>query len=102
MDKLLEIMLLLKFILLVFSVCFGYLMGYILTETKYRLSKWKLFDFKAFICRPCLSFHIAWVTSTAIALAFEDWVMVVAGVMFALCLWAGLRIDEHNKTIKVE
>lgn len=94
-------MLAIKFILLVISVFTGYSLGYLLTETKYRLSKFDFFNFEAFKCRQCLSFHIAWVTSTFISLLFVDWVMFTIGIFFAFILYIGLRIDVKNKTIKL-
>lgn len=94
-------MLAIKFILLVISVFIGYTLGYVFTETKLRLAKWKLFQFEAFQCRPCLSFHIAWVTSTIISLLFGDWKMVLVGVAFAFMLWIGLKIDQKRKTVDI-
>lgn len=94
-------MLALKFSLLVFSVLFAYVLGYILTETKYRLSQFNVFKMKAFECRKCFTFHISWVTSTFISLLFYDWVMFIIGIAFAIMLFIGLYIDEKNKTIKI-
>lgn len=94
-------MLAIKFLLLVFSVLFGYTAGYVLTETKWRLSRYPLFKFQAFECRKCLSTHIAWVTSTFISLLFPDWVMFIIGLGFAGMLFIGLYLDEKNKTIKI-
>lgn len=94
-------MLAIKFILLVISVLIGYTLGYVFTETKLRLSKWKLFQFEAFQCRQCLSFHIAWVTSTIISLLFNDWMMLLVGIGFALMLFIGLKIDQKRKTINI-
>lgn len=94
-------MLAIKFILLVISVLIGYTLGYLFTE-KYTLANWSLFNFEAFKCRQCLSFHIAWVTSTLISLLFEDWVMLVIGVAFAFMLFLGLKIDQKRKTIRIE
>lgn len=90
-----------KFILLVLSVFIGYFLGYTFTETKLRLAKYKVFQFKAFECRQCLSFHIAWVTSTIFALLFNDWKMMVLGIVFAFLLFLGLVIDEKNKTVNI-
>ena len=90
-----------KFIALVSSVFFGYTLGYIFTETKYSLGKYKFFQFKAFQCRKCLSFHVAWVTSTLISLLFNDWTMVAVGILAAFILFAALLIDEKKKTIIV-
>lgn len=94
-------MLAIKFILLVISVLIGYTLGYLFTETKLRLAKWKLFQFEGFQCRQCLSFHIAWVTSTFFALLFKDFYMLLIGVAFAFILWIGLKIDQKRKTIDV-
>ena len=95
-------MLAVKFLLLVASVLFGYTLGYILTETKYRLAQYPLFQFQGFECRKCLSTHITWVTSTFISLLFHDWIMFIIGLFFAAMLFIGLRIDEKNRTVKIE
>lgn len=95
-------MLAIKFILLVISVLFGYTLGFILTETKYRLAQYPLFQFQAFECRKCLSTHIAWVTSTFISLLFNDWIMFTIGLFFAAMLFIGLYIDQKNKTVRIE
>lgn len=95
-------MLAVKFLLLIISVMIGYVLGYIFTEDEnFRLSKYRLFQFKGFECRKCLSTHIAWVTSTLISLIFEDWCMLIIGLIFAAALFTGLYIDERNKTIKI-
>lgn len=90
-------MIAIKFIILVLSVFCGYGFGFLFTE-KWDISRWKLFQFEAFECRPCLSFHISWVTSTFFALLFKDFVMLIVGVCFAFILWIGLKIDQKNKT----
>lgn len=92
----------LHFLILVGCTLVAYTLGYILTETKYALSRWSLFKFKAFTCRRCLTFHIGWVSSTAISLYLNDWVMLVCGILFALMTWLGLKIDEKRKTVKLE
>ena len=94
-------MLAVKFLLLILSVFLGYTLGWYFTE-QYRLAdKHRLFQFEAFECRKCLSFHIAWVTSTFISLLFSDWIMFTIGLFFAIMLHIGLRIDERNKTVKI-
>ena len=95
-------MLAFKFILLVLSVLIGYFLGYFFTETKYRLAKFKVFQMKVWECRPCFSFHIAWVTATCVSLCFNDWIMVIIGILMALIMWWGLKTDEENKTVKLE
>lgn len=89
-----------KFILLVLCVLIAYTLGYIFTETKYDLQKYPIFDFEAFKCRKCLSFHISWVLSTFTATLFNDWVMLVIGIIFAFALFVGLKIDENKRFVK--
>ena len=88
-----------KFIILVLCVLIAYTLGYIFTETRYDLQKYPLFDFEAFKCRKCLSFHISWVLSTFTSLLFNDWIMLVVGIIFALFLFIGLKIDENKRMI---
>ena len=94
-------MLAIKFIILVLCVLIGYTLGFIWTETKYRLAQHPLFQFTAFECRKCLSTHITWVLTTLSACIFSDWLMFIIGLFFAAMLFTGLYIDEKNKTIKV-
>ena len=88
-----------KFILLVICVLLGYTLGYTFPETKYDLQKYPIFDFEAFKCRQCLSFHISWVLSTFISLLFNDWIMLVVGIIFAFALFIGLKIDQNKRVI---
>ena len=91
-----------KFLLLLASVFAGYFLGYLFTETKYRLARYDVFKMTVWECRKCLSTHIAWVTSTFIAALFEDWLVFIIGLIFAAALFTGLYLDEKNKTIKIE
>lgn len=93
-------MLAVKFILLVLSVFIGYLGGYLFAE-KWNIGRFKIFDFEGFKCRQCLSFHIAWVTSTIISLLFNDWMMLLIGIGFALMLFIGLKIDQKRRTVDI-
>lgn len=88
-----------KFLLLVIGVLLSYTLGYIFTETKFDLARYDLFDFQAFKCRACLSFHLCWVINTFVSLLFNDWIMVTVGVVFAAFLFIGLKIDENNRFI---
>ena len=90
-----------KFIILVGLTLIAYVLGFIFTETKLDLAQWKLFQFKAFECRPCLSFHICWVLTTFVSLIYMDWKMLIVGIVFAFGLFIGLKIDQKNKTIKL-
>lgn len=91
-----------KFLLLVLSVFVGYSLGWYLTEKKRIADMHPLFNFEAFQCRQCLSFHITWVTAVAISLLFNDWIMALVGVVFAFMLFLGLHIDAKRKQISVE
>lgn len=95
-------MLAIKFLLLVLCVFVGYFLGYFLTETEYRLSRFKVFQFEAFECRQCLSFHITWTLTTLISLLFGDWIMFIVGIFFAFMLYVGLRIDQKRRTISID
>lgn len=86
-----------KFILLIFAVLMGYVLGYVFTETKYDLQRWKVFDFKAFKCRPCLTFHISWVLSVFISCFFNDWFMMMVGIGFSFGMFILLKIDEQQR-----
>lgn len=95
-------MLTIKFIILLLTTLTGYVLGWFFTEKWILAEKHRLFQFQGFECRPCLSFHIAWVTSTAVSLLFSDWVMVAVGIAFAFALFAGLKIDQKNKTVFID
>ena len=90
-------MIAIKFLILVICVLVAYTLGYVFTETKYDLQRYKLFDFEAFKCRKCLSFHISWVLSTFISLLFVDFIMLGFGLIFAAFLFLGLHIDEERR-----
>lgn len=89
-------MITLKFLILVGVVLIAYTLGWFLTE-RVRLASLPLFDFEAFRCRKCLSFHISWVLSAAIALLFPDFIMMGVGFVFAGFLFLGLYIDEKHR-----
>lgn len=95
-------MLAFKFVLLVISIFIGYTFGWYFTEKNRLADKHPLFQFEAFECRQCLSFHIAWVTSTIISLLLEDWIMLLIGIVMALIMFWGLKIDQKKKTIIVK
>ena len=95
-------MLCLKFLILVIVVLFAYTVGYYAVDVYDLSSKHGLFKFTAFECRPCFTFHLSWVTSTAISLLFGDFVMLLIGIFFALMTYLGLKNDVENKTIKID
>lgn len=90
-------MLAIKFILLVLLTLISYTLGFHFTEGKFDLQKYKLFQFKAFECRKCLTFHITWVLNTFVSLLFKDYIMLIVGVVFAIGVFIGLYIDEKNR-----
>ena len=95
-------MLCIKFLILVLVIFLAYTIGYYVVDVCDISSKHGLFKFTAFECRPCFTFHISWVTSTAISLLFGDFVMLLIGILFALMTYLGLKHDVENKTIKID
>lgn len=96
-----NLVLLVKFLTLVGVVLVSYTAGWFFTSKYDLASKSSLFRFKAFECRPCLTFHFSWVISTSIGILFGDCVMILIGVLFSFLVWAGLKLDEKEKTIKL-
>lgn len=92
-------MIAIKFILIVFLILISYVIGYIFTETKFYLAQFDIFKFKAFECRPCFTFHVSWVLQTFIALLFNDWIMLIVGVVFSFILYLGLYIDQKKRFV---
>ena len=95
-------MLCIKFLILILVIFIAYTVGYYVVDVWDISSKHGLFKFTAFECRPCFTFHVAWVTSTAISLLFCDFVMLFIGILFALMTYLGLKKDVENKTIKID
>lgn len=93
-------MITIKFIILLICVFLGYVLGYVFTETKYDLQKYEIFDFEAFKCRKCLSFHVSWVLTTIASTLFNDWIMCAVGIFFSFMLFLGLKIDEKLRQEK--
>ena len=95
-------MLCIKFLILVIVVLFAYTVGYYAVDVYDISSKHGLFKFTAFECRPCFTFHLSWVTSTAISLLFCDFVMLFIGIFFFFFFYLGLKNDVENNTIKID
>lgn len=93
-------MITIKFIILLICVFLGYVLGYVFTETKYDLQRYEIFDFEAFKCRKCLSFHVSWVLTTIASTLFNDWIMFAVGIFFSFMLFLGLKIDEKLRQEK--
>lgn len=90
-----------NFLILVLIVLVGFTLGWLFTETKFRLSKWKLFQFEAFECRQCLTFHLIWVPSVTYGLWVHSWMTIAVGVLFAFIVWTGIKIDIKKRTKKI-
>ena len=90
-----------NFLILVLIVLIGFTLGWLLTETRFRLSQWRLFQFEAFECRQCLTFHLIWVPSVAYGLWVHSWMTIAVGVIFAFCVFFGIKLDIKKKTRKI-
>lgn len=91
-----------KFLILTATAIIGYVGGYYLTEVKPISKLGRLFQFHAFQCRPCLSYHITWYIGVAAALYLADWWMAFFAILFALFLYVGLEIDQEEKTEEIK
>ena len=91
----------LQFIVNIAIVLIAYILGYVLTEQYPISDKWKGFDQKPFNCRLCLSTHLSWVTSTAVALLWKSLPMLILGIVFAVALFIGLYTEQKRKTIEI-
>ena len=96
-----SIILLLKFLSVLFCALAGYTLGWFFTEKFDLASKSSLFRFQAFECRKCLTFHCIWVLSGIMACLFVDWKVLAAGVICAALTFIGLKVDQKNKTVKL-
>lgn len=90
-----------NFLVLVGIVLIGFTLGWLFTETRFRLSKWRLFQFEAFVCRQCLTFHLIWVPSVAYGLWVHSWMTILVGVIFSFIVWAGIKLDIKKRTKKI-
>jgi len=81
--------------IIILSALFG---GWLLTETKYRLAdKHPLLNRKPFSCRPCLTFHFAWMLSAIAAYSIGSLAFFVVGLALAFGVWAFLEIESRSK-----
>lgn len=62
------------------------------------LDKW--FDRKPFNCRPCLTFHLAWVSTVGASLVTGSLHVLVWGVITAILLFTFLKIIDNKKITK--
>lgn len=59
-----------------------------------------VFERKPFNCRPCLSFHIFWMSTTAYAIVFQYLIFLVAGILSAFILFFTLKYIDNKKIEK--
>lgn len=55
------------------------------------------FDRKPFNCRPCLTFHLTWLTSGIFALVFHTWQLIAGGILIAFILFGILKFINNKK-----
>lgn len=60
----------------------------------------KLLDRKPFNCRPCLTFHLSWITTTLMALAFNSAPIFVLGIIYSFVVFIILYLIDKNKITK--
>ena len=58
------------------------------------------FDRKPFNCRPCATFHIAWLSSTFFALIANSKVLFLAGIVLAFGIFAIVKYIDNKKIEK--
>lgn len=79
----------------------GMYLGYLFTETKYRLAdKYEWLNFKPFTCLPCFTFHLIWVMQVTVAILLNSLQYGIAGVVFAFAIWFCLHLENNNKIEK--
>lgn len=91
--------LILEFVLLFVIYVVIVAAAYYLTEVK-KLPKW--LQFKPFNCRTCCTFWSLLITYLAIGISFNLWGLVIGGVILAILTGIALKIDEKEKTVKLE
>lgn len=60
----------------------------------------KQLDRKPFNCRPCLTFHLLWISYATTALVLQSWLFFVIGFIFSFAIFALLYIDNQSKISK--
>lgn len=94
-------MIILYVILLMAINATGMYLGYLFTETEYRLAdKYKWLNFKPFTCLPCFTFHLIWILQVTVAILLNSIQYGIAGVLFAFAIWFCLYIENKNKIEK--
>ena len=58
-----------------------------------------LFDRKPFCCRPCLTFHMVWMSLAAISFLAGSGVLLLCGIAVAFAIFFLLRYIDNKKII---
>lgn len=94
-------MIILYLILLMVVNVFSMWVGYILTETKYRLAdKFDWLDFQPFNCRKCFTTWMIIIMNITIACLLSSVCYAIIGVVFGGAIGLCLHIQEKNKIEK--
>ena len=79
----------------------GMYLGYLFTETDYRLAdKYEWLNFKPFTCLPCFTFHLIWIMQVTVAILLNSLQYGIAGMFFAFVSWFRLYWENKNKIEK--
>lgn len=94
-------MIILYVLLLIAINATGLYLGYLLTETDYRLAdKYEWLNFKPFTCLTCFTFHLIWIMQVTVAILLNSLQYGIAGVLFAFAIWLCLYLENKNKIEK--
>lgn len=80
--------------IVVFALYFGALLSDKLPEWDRR------FDHKPFNCRPCLTFHLTWSASAAVAFFVSSPLLFLSGVGVAFVVFAIVKYIDNQKIEK--
>ena len=80
----------------------GIIIGKLLTENdKFAISYLsKKLDRKPFNCKPCLTFHILWITYLFVSLYTHSWALFAVGIVFSFVIFGVLYFAAKSKIVK--
>ena len=90
----------LQFLVLIAINLLSLAVGYILTNKIYLPNYSDFFQFKPFRCQKCMTFHIDWIISTFVSLLFNNYIMLIFGLIFSFGLFILLYLDEKERFIQ--
>lgn len=76
---------------LVAAVFFGNVLSVILPQAD------EVFDRKPFNCRPCFTFHLAWIPPVYFALVWQSLPLLVCGITAAFILFFIVKYIDNQK-----